>query len=247
MYNPFDFSGKHVLVTGGTRGIGLGISLAFQNQGAQVTALCRNKLNAELDLTQKNIDVVEVDCSCERQVQEFFQWTKAQNIRFDHLINNVGVAKTQLVCFTDVELIDSLMKTNVASAFHMTKLITANQPETLDSIVNIGSVSEYLIKKGNAAYAMSKSALSELSRHAAMEYAERGIRVNVLVPGLTETEIIRDQSYATMRQEFVEASLLGRLATVEEIAQAAMFLCSSAASYMTGASLLVSGGQVLYG
>ncbi|MGY0023285.1 SDR family oxidoreductase [Streptomyces sp. YJ-C3] len=229
-----DLSGRVVVVTGGTRGVGAGIAGAFVRAGARVLVCARRPPEAALD----GCEFVPVDLRDTVAVGEVF----ARLDRVDVLVNNAGGTPYRLLGDTDAERHARVIELNLTAPLTASLAARERLAAARGSIVMIGSVSGTRPSPGSAAYGAAKAGLENLARSMAVEWAP-DIRVNTLVLGMVRTELSAlhygdDDGIAA-----VGATVpLGRLAEPREIGDAAVFLASDAAAYITGASLLVHGG-----
>jgi meso-butanediol dehydrogenase / (S,S)-butanediol dehydrogenase / diacetyl reductase len=240
-------AGKVVLVTGASRGIGRAIARAAGSAGARVVVTARGRLDATLDdLTQNKIechgllgDVAEPDDAF-RIVQE----TVGRFGRIDVLINNAANLVTGPLINASYADFDRSMRVNVGGPFLMTQA-ASRQMITLGEgvIINIGSD---LAMRGRADYAIycaSKGALLQLTRATAIELGEHGIRVVMLSPAVTNTEMASPAlSDPAIRRELLAKGTIGRINEPEDVAAAAIFLASPAARTVTGCNWPIDGG-----
>ena len=235
------------VVTGGARGIGLGIAEWFLAAGYRVALL---DIDAEtLAQTGKRLNdparvlAIHCDVSSPQQVQAAFQQVSATFGRIDALINNAGVAIFKRIAETTYEEWRHVLSTNLDGTFLCTQ---ACVPVMLKSgggsIVNISSISGLRASTLRVAYGTSKAAIIHLTKQQAVELRTQGIRVNAIAPGPVETEMAKLVHSVAVRADYYDVIPLNRYGTVEEIAAAAGFLCSPAASYINGQVLAVDGG-----
>lgn len=251
-----EFTGKVVLVTGASQGIGLEICRQFSDLGATVISVARNqeKLENAKNSIANNSRVYPFPCdlSVEAEIEKLFDFVEKKFQRIDVLVNNLGAFSEK----TDWNAIDydlwiKTFETNVLSAyFCMVKaaeIMVGNK--TKGVIINVGSSSALQVKKGRLNYTVSKSALHTMSRVTAMDLAKHQIRVNVVSPGPTATEIVQsrmgDPVQVLQESERLKKIPLGRYAYTSDIANAVVFLSSSKAEFITGAILPVDGGYTI--
>jgi NAD(P)-dependent dehydrogenase (short-subunit alcohol dehydrogenase family) len=256
MFQSEEFTGKVVLVTGASQGIGLEICRQFSELGATVIMVARNleKLEAARDSISNNsyVHLYPCDLSVESEIEKLFVKIKEKFQRIDVLVNNLGAfsEKTEWNAI-DYDLWIKTFETNVLSAyFCMVKaaeIMVGNKAKGV--IINVGSSSALQVKKGRLNYTVSKSALHTLSRVTAMDLAKHQIRVNVVSPGPTATEIVQsrmgDPVQVLQEAERLKKIPLGRYAYTSDIANAVVFLSSSKAEFITGAILPVDGGYTI--
>jgi 3-oxoacyl-[acyl-carrier protein] reductase len=242
------FSGKVVLVTGGSRGIGRACAVAFGQAGATVVlTYAGNDAAAEeaVRLAGERSRAVKFDvadtAACTGCVEDVVQ----KHGRLDVLVNNAGVAVDGLLIRVKDEEWDRQLDTNLKGAFALSR--AAARPmmkQRSGAIINLVSVVGEMGNAGQAAYAASKAGLIGLTKALAHELASRNIRINAVSPGFIETDMTSTVS-ADMRTRLLQAIPLGRLGTAEEVAACVLFLASDAASYITGEVLKVNGGMYM--
>jgi 3-oxoacyl-[acyl-carrier protein] reductase len=243
-----DFSGKVVLVTGGSRGIGRACAVAFGKAGATVVlSYAGNDAAAEeaVRLAGPRARAVKFDvadtAACARCIEEVL----AREGRLDVLVNNAGVAVDGLAIRVKDEDWDRQLDTNLKGAFALAR--AAARPmmkQRSGAMVNVVSVVGEMGNVGQAAYAASKAGLIGLTKALARELSSRNIRVNAVSPGFIDTDMTSKVT-GELRERLVEAVPLGRLGTAEEVAAGVLFLASDAASYTTGEVLKVNGGMYM--
>lgn len=235
------------VVTGGARGIGLGIAEWFLAAGYRVALL---DIDAEtLSQTGKRLyDTARVlplhcDVSSPQQVQVAIQQVAATFGRIDALINNAGVAIFKRIAETTYDEWRHVLATNLDGTFLCTQACVPVMLKTGGgSIVNISSISGLRASTLRVAYGTSKAAIIHLTKQQAVELGTQGIRVNAIAPGPVETEMAKLVHSVAVRADYHDIIPLNRYGTIEEIAAAAGFLCSPAASFINGQVLAVDGG-----
>ncbi|MFI7388800.1 SDR family oxidoreductase [Streptomyces sp. NPDC049813] len=226
--------GRVVVVTGGTRGVGAGIAAAFVRAGARVLVCARRPP----EVPAPGCEFVPVDLRDPAAVRALF----AGLDRVDVLVNNAGGTPYRLLGDTDAERHARVIELNLTAPLTASLAARAHLAAARGSIVMIGSVSGTRPSPGSAAYGAAKAGLENLARSMAVEWAP-DIRVNTLVLGMVRTELTARHYGDAAGVAAVGATVpLGRLAEPREAGEAAVFLASDAASYITGASLLVHGG-----
>lgn len=246
-----DFTGKSVLVTGGTRGIGRAIVEAFARAGARVAFTYRasaetaEALRAELAARGTEALAFQGDAADPAHAEEAVERTVEAFGVLDVLVNNAGVTRDNLLIRMSEADWDTVVATNLKSAFAFCK--AAYRPmmrQRAGSIVNVSSVVGVTGNAGQANYAASKAGLIGFTKSLARELAGRGVRANVVAPGYVETDMTGALPEAA-REALQRSIPLGRTATPEEVAAAVLFLGSDAARYITGHVLHVDGGLAM--
>ena len=238
------------VVTGAGRGIGRAIALKFAAAGADVVCVSRTAENSEKvagEIRQggRKAWAYAVDVADSKAVESVAEKILAETTRVDVLVNNAGVTRDGLMMRMSEEDWDTVLDTNLKGAFTFTKLFSrAFLRQRSGRIINISSVIGLIGNAGQCNYAASKAALIGFTKAAARELASRGITVNAIAPGFIETDMtaaLTDQ----LRTELVKKIPLNALGKAEDIAEAAFFLASPGARYITGQVLTVDGGMVM--
>ncbi|SRR6266852_7088026 len=247
----FDFHGRVVLVTGGSRGIGRACAVAFAKAGATVIVGYAHSEAAAQETVSAlggaagggaalRLDVADAK-ACAAAVESI---TKEHG-RFDVLVNNAGIAVDGLVMRIKDEDWDRQINTNLKGAFALIRAASRQMmKQKAGAIVNISSVVGETGNAGQAAYSASKAGLIGLTKSVARELASRNIRVNAVSPGFIATDMT-SAIPAPAKDKLLDSIPLARLGTAEEVAQAVLFLASDAASYITGEVLKVNGGMYM--
>jgi NAD(P)-dependent dehydrogenase (short-subunit alcohol dehydrogenase family) len=247
-------TGKHAVVTGASRGIGLAIARVLLDQGARVTLMARDPAALESAATELGRDSAwqQVDVSDAASVAAAFARAGAADI----LVNNAGQAASAPILRTDGEMWQRMLDVNLTGAYHC---IQAALPGMLDGgwgrIVNVASTAGLTGYRYVAAYCAAKHGLVGLTRALALELAAKGVTVNAVCPGFTETDIVQEavanivrktgRSEAQARAELSAANPQGRLVQPDEVAHAVAMLCMPAAAAMNGQAIAVAGGEVM--
>lgn len=241
---------KIALITGGTSGMGEAFAKKFANEGATVIIVGRNEKNGQRIIEEiknsnnGNADFLCCDVTKEEAVNKLREEFQRRYSRLDILVNNAGILLTDpLECIKEEEWLE-VFDTNIHSTMRVTKafidLIEVSQGNILNNASNVGLQS--LVRgRSNYAYSASKSAVIKFTQQLALNYTPKGIRVNCLCPGVTETPIFINRDFS----RFNDLIPIGRVAQPEEIANAALFLVSDEASYVSGAILTVDGAESL--
>ena len=237
-----DLTGKHALVTGASRGIGEAIARRLAESGARVTLAARSKERVEQIAGEigANAQPLELDITAPDLRDKIKAVVEQQAI--DILVNNAGVTDDQLFLRMKPQSWDTVLRTNLDSAFHITQEVVKKMIRSQwGRIINISSVVGLMGNPGQVNYASSKAALIGFTKALALEIGSRNITVNAIAPGFISTAMT-DQMTDEARRTLEARIALRRLGTVDDIAYATVFLASEQASYITGTVLNVSGG-----
>ena len=247
--NNMILQNKTAIVTGATRGIGHAIAVRFAKEGCDV-AFCGRTRNEKMIAVEQELSALGVkakgyatDVAEYEQAQAFVKDVLADFGKVDILVNNAGITDDSAVKRMTEEQFDRVMHTNLKSVFCMTKAIQpAMWRQGHGSIVNIGSVVGIAGNYNQANYAASKAAIIGFSKSCAKEFAARNIRVNVVAPGFVQTEMTADIPKELM-DTWCSRIPMKRPGTVDEVAQACVFLASDMCPYITSVVLPVCGGM----
>ncbi|MCK6544832.1 SDR family oxidoreductase [Myxococcota bacterium] len=240
----FDFTGQRVIVTGGTRGIGAAITRAFLDAGASVTAIYASneaaaKKFADETPGSERLKVAQLDVADHVAVEKVFGELDAAP---EVVVNNAGIRRDAIVGMMREDDWRRVMAVNLDGTFHVSKAaIQLMSRKRYGRIINIVSPSAYLGFAGQANYAASKAGQIAMAKALSKEVAKRNITVNCVSPGFIDTELLSDLS-AEQKAAYVEMVPMKRFGTAAEVAHAVLFLASKQASYVTGATLEVTGG-----
>jgi NAD(P)-dependent dehydrogenase (short-subunit alcohol dehydrogenase family) len=251
-YKGFDISNKVVLVTGGTSGIGRAIALGAAEAGARVMAgsTSADKVAATAKELGGDHGAVQLDVSNQQSVRDAVQATVQRFGRIDAVVNAAGVIKKQPSFDMPVEEFERIVRINLTGSFIVSqevgRVMKDQQPDDKGqrgSIVYVASLNSFISLSEVLAYACSKSGVLGLVRGLANEWAQYGIRVNAIAPGVIPTELNRKLIEGTPRGEWLKGHTpLARFGTAEEMVGAVLYLISPAASYTSGETIVVDGG-----
>ena len=249
--------GKVALITGAGGGIGAATAMLFARLGAKLSLTARNEANVKL-VSDKCVHVQPADTqqplmvlaelSSDADVNNIVDATIKKFGRLDILINNAGIYEPGGIDCTSLEQYDHIMNVNTRSVFHLMMLCVPHLIETQGNVVNVSSIAGTRSVSRQVAYCMSKSAVNQLTRCAALDLAPKGVRVNSVNPGAIFTEIhkraaLADEEYAKRVEQLKGMHPLGRVGDPDEVAQAIAFLATDRASFITGEHIHIDGGM----
>jgi len=250
-YNPFSLTGKTIVVTGASSGIGRSCAIECSRAGARVLLLGRNvdRLRSTLDeMINHDLNhlVYSLDITNYEEVDRLLQQVLDQSIRIHGLVHCAGVSSTTSLRSFQPEKLAQMVSINVTSALYLTKGFTQRRmmPESGQSIVFISSVMGVVGETAKAMYSATKGAINAASRSLAVELAPKNIRVNVISPGVVITPMSSSAPYSRSEESLSEVLKLHPLGlgTPDDVAYACVYLLSNASCWVTGANLMVDGG-----
>jgi 3-oxoacyl-[acyl-carrier protein] reductase len=244
-----DLSGKVAIVTGASRGIGRTVAATLASRGALVVAAARGdnaaSTVAEIQAAGKQAEIASLEVTDARSIDAMIAAVLERHGRIDILVNNAGITRDQLMLRMKRDDWDQVIATNLTSAFVCSQAVLKPMLKQRGGrIVNISSVVGQTGNAGQANYAASKAGLIGFSKALARELASRSITVNVVAPGLIETDMTKALT-DKVHVDWVAQVPLGRLGTTADVAAAVCFLASDEASYITGQVLAVNGGMYM--
>jgi 3-oxoacyl-[acyl-carrier protein] reductase len=239
-------SGKVAIVTGGSRGIGRAIVRALAREGAKVAfTYIQNKAAADEIANGGTIVAFQADVANFDQAKDLVKQVKEKFGRIDILINNAGITRDKLLLMMSEKDWDDVLDTNLKGAFNLTKpVVGVMLRQRSGTILNITSISGIVGMGGQVNYSSSKAGMIGFTKALAKEIAKANITVNALALGFVETDMtgVLNAEYKTKALEQIP---LGRFGKPEEMAEVALFMLSSHASYITGQVLQVDGGLAI--
>lgn len=251
--NEKHFTGKVAFVTGATSGIGHACATAFAEAGANVVCVGR-KEDALREVEQKIREIgsesltIQADVARDGEAERAVQHAINHFGGIDVLVNAAGHISSGTIENTSLTAWDDMMNVNVRAAFVLMQEALPSLIDRRGNIVNVSSVTGLRAFPGVLAYCVSKAALDQLTRCAALELAAKGVRVNAVNPGVVVTEIhkrggMSEEAYAAFLEHSKSTHPLGRTGRPEEIAALVLFLASDDASWITGATYSIDGGR----
>jgi 3-oxoacyl-[acyl-carrier protein] reductase len=243
-----DFNNQTVIVTGGTRGIGRGITTQFLKAGATVIATyarndeAANQFKEEMNTFGERLHLRKFDVSKFNECETFWSDMEKNFPTIEILVNNSGIRQDNIAASMTEDQWDLVIDINLKGTFNMTKLAVLNfMKNRYGRIINMSSIGGSLGLSGQANYAASKAGQIAMSKSISKEVAKRKITINNIAPGFVDTELLSDLPEDQVK-EYKKTIPMKRFGTTEEVAHAVMFLASREASYITGSTLEVSGG-----
>ena len=244
-----DTDRRTVVITGGSKGIGRSVAYRFAEENAKIVLIhfdpSDDPCNETLDqLKAKGVeaDGYRADISSFEVTDRLFRELFEKHDKIDVLVNNAGITRDTLLLRMSEEIWDEVLRVNLKSVFNCTKsVIRAMTQQRSGAIVNISSVVGQIGNFGQCNYAASKAGIMGFTKSIAKEVAGRGINVNAVAPGFIDTEMTQVLPEKA-KEKFLREIPFGKMGKPEDVAEAVYWLCSDAASYITGQVIHVNGG-----
>ena len=235
---------RNVFISGASRGIGKSMAKHFAKSNFNVVGTSRNNFKFDDDL--ENLLPLKLDVTSRNDVKNCFDELKSKNLLPDILINNAGITADQLFLRMSDDDWDDVINTNLTGTFNLTKIFLKNMIKNkFGRIINISSISGLMGNPGQVNYSSSKAALNGFTKSLAKEVGSRNITVNCVAPGFIDTDMT---SYIgeNERNEILKKIPLNKFGSPEDISKLVMFLMSDEASYITGQTISIDGGLLMY-
>ncbi len=253
-FSKLDLSGRTAVVVGGTSGIGRALAHGLAEAGADVVASSRRieqveATAAEIEALGRRTIRCTSDVSDRESLNELLTECTAAFGKVDILVNSAGITKRSPTLDLDEDDWNAILETNLTGTLRACQVFGRHMVgHGYGRIINIASLSTFVSLFEVAAYSASKAAVASLTKSLAIEWAKHGVNVNAIAPGVFRTALNQKLLDETPRgQEFLTRTPMGRFGNVEELAGAAVFLASEAASFVTGEVLVVDGGFLASG
>ena len=243
----FDFKGKKALVTGASGGIGGEIAKTLHEAGAEVaiSGTRLENLQALSATLDGNTQIFPCNLSDPLAIEDLLKDTSEKMGDVDILINNAGITRDNLFMRMSDEEWQTVLDVNLTATMKLCKgFVRGMMKNRWGRIINVSSIVGFTGNPGQANYAASKAGMVGMSKSLAFEVASRGITVNIIAPGFIETPMT-DKLNEEQKTKIMNQIPAGRMGTATEIASAALYLASSEASYLTGATLHINGGMAM--
>jgi len=246
---------KVAIVTGSSKGIGEGIARVFSREGAKVAVVCRTEeagriMADELGAAENRAIFIKTDVTSSESIQNMIQTTVRTFGQIDILVNNAGYHIAKNVEETSEKEWEFIINTNLRSTFLCSKYAIPFLRKTKGNIINISSMVGLVGQPNAGAYSATKGGQISMSKGMAIDFAPDGIRVNVICPGWIQTPLVEDwfsqqKDPEASRKYIYGQHPLGRIGTSEECGEAALYLASAEAGFVTGITLNIDGGVTL--
>ncbi|XP_026755899.1 3-oxoacyl-[acyl-carrier-protein] reductase FabG-like [Galleria mellonella] len=247
------FSGKVVLITGASAGIGAVTAISFAREGADVAIVGRNEdklkqVVQECKRVGRTPLPIKADVANDDDAKRIVNETIKKFGKLDVLVNNAGIGAYGSILSGEIlKAYDDIMGINVRAVIHLTSLAAPHLVKTKGNIVNISSAAGFRVSTSppQIAYCVSKAAVNHFTAGAALELASSGVRVNAVNPGPTRTDFLQTADAPITWDDFKGRTALGRVSEPEEVADLILYVASDKARGITGTTLLVDNGRVL--
>ena len=237
---------KIVLVTGASRGIGLEAAKHFSKEGYKVIGTSRGDFNLGDLIGDESAISAQLDLMSKESIQNLFVKLKSEDLLPSVLVNNAGITKDQLFLRMKDDDWDNVISTNLTGTYNLTKIFIRNMIKNKNGrIINISSVAGLMGNPGQVNYSSSKSALNGFTKSLAKEIGSRNITVNSIAPGFIDTDMtsfLDDDA----KNGIIKDIPLKRFGEASDVAELALFLASNEASYITGQTISIDGGLLMY-
>ena len=234
----------NVFISGASRGIGKSIANHFAENDYKVIGTSRNDF--EFDNKSENLIPIKLDITSRDDVKKCFNDLKSKDLLPDILINNAGITSDQLFLKMKDDDWDNVISTNLTGTYNLTKIFIRNMIKNKNGrIINISSVAGLMGNPGQVNYSSSKSALNGFTKSLAKEIGSRNITVNSIAPGFIDTDMtsfLDDDA----KNGIIKDIPLKRFGEASDVAELALFLASNEASYITGQTISIDGGLLMY-
>jgi 3-oxoacyl-[acyl-carrier protein] reductase len=234
----------NVFVSGASRGIGKNIATYFAKNNYKVVGTSRNDFKVEEGI--KNFIPIKLDVTSRDDIKNCFNHLKSEGLLPNILINNAGITSDQIFLRMKDDDWDNVIETNLTGTYNLTKAFIKNMVKNKNGrIINISSVSGLMGNAGQVNYSSSKAALNGFTKSLAKEVGSRNITVNCVAPGFIDTDMTSFLDLDS-KNEIIKTIPLGRFGNVSDISEIVMFLASDNSSYITGQTISVDGGLLMY-
>lgn len=246
--NPFDLTGKRVLVTGASRGIGQAIAVGLAQHGARIVGAARSEEGLKetaslIDDTPGSFEAYAVDLRSPESIEACVQAVAEKLGGIDVLVNNAADDHDSSIEDTSLETFQRVLELNLQSCWVLTRAAGPYLKDGGGKVINIASVLGLVAIRDNSAYIAAKHGLVGLTKAVALEWARSGVQVNAICPGFVETAMLPQLDNEDVAKWIRRQIPMGRWSQPEEYVGPAVFLASAASDFMTGQALVFDGGQ----